>query len=204
MPYFILIILWLGWCALHSLLITKNVTGYLQPRLGRWVPYYRLFYNCIALLTLIPVLGYTLSMEGTIVFYWQGGFRIIQALLLVLASFFFIAGANRYDMAQFLGLRQIRADKACSALTDDCLLDTKGILNVVRHPWYTGGILLVWSRDLRVETVLVNLVISGYFIIGAVLEERKLVGEYGTEYKAYQQRVSMLVPIKWLLKKWTK
>jgi len=35
--------------------------------------------------------------------------------------------------------------------------------------------------------------------IGSVLEERKLVREFGEEYRAYQRQVPMLVPWKWLL-----
>jgi protein-S-isoprenylcysteine O-methyltransferase Ste14 len=43
-------------------------------------------------------------------------------------------------------------------------------------------------------TILINMVISVYFMIGAVLEERKLVLEFGEEYREYQRTVSMLFP----------
>jgi protein-S-isoprenylcysteine O-methyltransferase Ste14 len=61
-----------------------------------------------------------------------------------------------------------------------------------------GGILIVWSCDLSVSTILINMVISIYFIIGSILEERKLVREFGEKYREYQQRVSMLIPWRWL------
>jgi protein-S-isoprenylcysteine O-methyltransferase Ste14 len=38
------------------------------------------------------------------------------------------------------------------------------------------------------------MVISIYFIIGSILEERKLVSEFGERYREYQQTVSMLIP----------
>lgn len=202
MPYVILFFLWVGWCGLHSGLITKSVTEYLQLRLGKWAPYYRLFYNGMALVTLMPVVGYTFSIEKPPVFCWDGWLHVFQGLLLVLAGFLFMGGAKRYDLAQFIGLRQIREGKSCSALTDNCRLDTSGVLNVVRHPWYAGGIFLVWARNLDVTAIVVNLVISGYFILGAVLEEKKLMMEYGTEYRAYQRRVSMLIPVKWIFNHW--
>jgi len=44
------------------------------------------------------------------------------------------------------------------------------------------------------STILINMVISVYFMIGAVLEERKLVIEFGEEYREYQRTVSMLFP----------
>jgi protein-S-isoprenylcysteine O-methyltransferase Ste14 len=119
----------------------------------------------------------------------------------VWALLFFVGGARRYDLAQFLGIRQVRENNACSILTDDWRLDTGGILGMVRHPWYAGGILIVWARNLDMATILTNLVITVYFFIGAFLEERKLLAEFGEEYVDYQQRVSMFFPFKWAIQK---
>ncbi len=69
---------------------------------------------------------------------------------------------------------------------------------MIRHPWYLGGILIVWARDLSLSTILNNTVITSYFIIGTVLEERKLVREFGEPYREYQRNVSMFFPCKWL------
>ena len=85
-------------------------------------------------------------------------------------------------------------------LTDDCSLVTRatsGVLAVVRHPWYSGGILIVWARSLDAAAVLTNLVVCGYVVVGAILEERKLKAQFGRQYADYQQRVSMFFPIKW-------
>jgi protein-S-isoprenylcysteine O-methyltransferase Ste14 len=43
--------------------------------------------------------------------------------------------------------------------------------------------------------------ISLYFIVGALLEERRLISIFGEEYRKYQQEVSMFIPVKWILKK---
>jgi protein-S-isoprenylcysteine O-methyltransferase Ste14 len=115
------------------------------------------------------------------------------------AFWFFAAGARRYDFFQFLGIRQVREEKACSVLTDDCSLDTAGVLSMVRHPWYTGGMLIVWARPLDAGAVCTNLVVTGYFLVGAWLEERKLKVQFGEPYTDYQRRVSMFFPVKWLL-----
>jgi protein-S-isoprenylcysteine O-methyltransferase Ste14 len=39
--------------------------------------------------------------------------------------------------------------------------------------------------------------------MGAFLEERKMLAEFGEEYIGYQRRVSMLFPFKWLMQKLT-
>lgn len=198
MRYFVLTFLWTTWCTLHSALISTLVTESLHKRFPKGFRYYRLFYNFLAVVTLAPVLLYTFSLRGEPLVAWEGPWRIVPILLGVAALFFFVAGGRRYDFFQFFGLRQIREENACSVLTDDCSLDTRGILSVVRHPWYSGGMLVVWVRPLDVAAILTNGVICSYFVVGAVLEERKLVGQFGPKYAAYRQRVSMFFPFKWL------
>jgi len=199
--YFLLVLFWAIWCICHSLLIYRPVTQWIESRLPRWFPYYRIGYNLFALLSLMPVWLYGRSVQGPVLMQWRGVWIGFQFLLLGAALFFFIGGAQRYDVRQFLGLRQARAENSCSVLTDDCTLDTGGILSVVRHPWYSGGICLIWARHLDTATLLTNLVLTTYFIVGAVLEERKLTTQFGLEYQDYCRRVSMLAPLKWIERK---
>ena len=201
--YAVLVSIWGAWCFLHSFLITPAVTGFVHKRFEKAYPYYRIFYNLIALVTLILVSIYAFSVRGLPVFHWEGLLRIVQGLLVGSALLLFIGGAKRYDLAQFLGIRQVLEKSTCSVLTDDCHLDTRGILGMVRHPWYAGGILIVWARNLDMAAILTSLVITVYFLIGAFLEEKKMLAEFGEEYIGYQQRVSMLFPFKWVIQKLT-
>ena len=77
-------------------------------------------------------------------------------------------------------------------------MDISGILSVIRHPWYTASILIIWTRHLDVSALIVNLILTLYLIIGTYLEEQKLIDELGDEYRLYQKNVSMLFPFKWL------
>ena len=197
MRYFFLAILWVAWCTLHSALISLPLTEALRKKFPNNFRYYRITYNLIAAVSLIPVLLYADSLKRAPIIQWQGPWRIVQILLIVMALLFLWAGAQRYDLRQFMGLRQIREENACSVLTDDCSLDTRGVLSMVRHPWYTAGILLVWARPLDLSAILTNLIVCGYLIIGAVLEERKLKVQFGQDYVTYQGRVSMFFPVKW-------
>ena len=196
--YILLIILWIAWCVLHSALVSPSLAGRLRKRFPHASRYYRIAYNVVSVVTLVPVLLYTFSLHGTPAFSWQGPWRLAQIALAVSALVFFVAGARHYDLFQFLGLRQLKDDKACSVLTDDCSLDTSGVLSLVRHPWYTGGILIIWARPLDTSAILTNLVLTAYFLVGACLEERKLTAQFGQEYTDYQQRVSMFLPFKWM------
>jgi protein-S-isoprenylcysteine O-methyltransferase Ste14 len=196
--YILLIVLWIAWCALHSALVSLSLAEPLRKRFTQVSRYYRIVYNIVSVITLAPVLLYSVSLRGTPAFSWQGPWRFLQTALAVSALVLFVAGARHYDLFQFLGLRQLKDEKACSVLTDDCSLDTSGVLSLVRHPWYTGGLLIIWARPLDTSAILTNLVLSGYFLVGARLEERKLTAQFGQEYTDYQQRVSMFVPLKWM------
>jgi protein-S-isoprenylcysteine O-methyltransferase Ste14 len=198
---FMLGMLWILWCAIHSVMISLTVTGYLKRRLGSHFRFYRLSFNLVALSTVVPVVLLEHSLQGAILFRWQGFMIVFQILLLTLSGLLFVAGARHYDLFQFLGFRQIQTGSSHNVLTEAGNLDTRGILDIIRHPWYLGAILLVWVRDLDTSTLITNIILTTYLIVGTVLEERKLIMAYGDDYRQYQKRVSMLFPLKWILSK---
>jgi len=194
-----LAVLWVLWCALHSGMISVTATGYLKRWLGRQFRIYRLIFNLVALTTVIPVMVYEQWLRGPLLFRWEGFLILFQVILLISALLLFLAGARHYDLLQFLGFRQIKTGSSHNALTETGELDTTGVLDITRHPWYLGGILIIWTRDVDTSALVSNIILTLYFIVGTVLEERKLLIEYGDDYRRYQERVSMLIPIKWLL-----
>jgi protein-S-isoprenylcysteine O-methyltransferase Ste14 len=155
-------------------------------------------YNGLSVATLIPLVLYAWSLRSTPLFSFPGPWKALQFLLLLVSSVLFLSGLRRYDTLQFLGFRQLGQPGSCAVLTEDCELDSGGVLGMVRHPWYTGGILVVWARDIDIAAMITNTVITGYFIVGAYLEEKKLLAEFGGTYRKYQKRVSMFLPFKWL------
>jgi protein-S-isoprenylcysteine O-methyltransferase Ste14 len=77
------------------------------------------------------------------------------------------------------------------------VLQTGGLHRYTRHPLYFGTLLFIWSLFL-IFPFLSNLIscclISVYTIAGIHIEERKLIAEYGQEYKEYARKVPMLLP----------
>ena len=201
MQYLVLAILWIVWCVLHSAMISTPVTGYLKRQFGRSFRFYRLVFNMVALATFIPVVLYEKSIETEWAFGWQGYMLIFQALLLTGAFLYFVAGAMHYDFLQFLGIRQIRDGIDRKTLVEGGEIDVTGVLGFIRHPWYAGGIMIVWARGLTVPILITNIVLTVYLIVGTYLEEGKLVMEYGDRYRLYQDKVSMFIPYKFLKSK---
>lgn len=198
MSYVTLAGLWIIWCTIHSGMIWVTVTDALKRRWENYFRFYRLFFNLAAIVTIIPVILYARSLHAPVIFRWKGFMIIFQILLLGMGIWLFIAGAKHYDMLQFLGLRQIKTGAAHGTLTVAGGLHTTGILRITRHPWYLGAIMLLWAGDLSVSTLIGNIILTLYLVVGTVLEERKLVREFGEDYRRYQKRVSMLVPFKYL------
>lgn len=201
MNYLVLAVLWIIWCAIHSGMISLTATEYLKRRLGSHFRFYRLVFNLLAIVTIVPVILYNQAIQGPPVFRWEGFMIIFQVFLLAIVVLLFFAGARHYDMLQFLGLRQIRTGTSHSTLTETGNLDTTGILSITRHPWYLGTIMLIWVRELDVSGLITNIILTIYLVVGTVLEERKLLMEYGEAYRKYQKKVSMLIPFKYLKSK---
>ena len=99
-------------------------------------------------------------------------------------------------MAYFLGLRQwrdFRNQQESGALS----FHRGGILAYVRHPWYSGGIALLWGIGSCTDVyLLTRIMLTAYIILGTVLEETRLEKELGEQYSAYRREVPMLVPWK--------
>jgi protein-S-isoprenylcysteine O-methyltransferase Ste14 len=188
----------IAWCILHSATISVSVTEYFKKRLGHRFRFYRLFFNLVAILTLIPVTLFAYSVRTQAIFSWNGYMRIGQVFLLGVAVLLFLLGGRHYDLRQVLGIKQIKEGITSKAITDTGELATSGVLGIIRHPWYLAAMLLIWTRQMDLSAIFVNVILTFYLTVGIFLEERKLVREFGEKYLIYQKRVSMLIPFKWL------
>ncbi|MEI7500573.1 MAG: NnrU family protein [Bacteroidota bacterium] len=201
MKNIILALLWISYFALHSAMITPKFTNFLKRQLGDSYKFYRLFYNFIAFVLLIPVGIFTYSIRQTPFFIWDGYLLPVRILLLAIGLFLFYAGARQYDISTFLGLKQIRETVTHNLINETGKLNSNGILGVVRHPFYAAIFPLIWATNLDVTFLIVNSILSIYVITGTLLEEQKLIAECGDDYREYQRKVSMLFPMKWILNK---
>jgi methanethiol S-methyltransferase len=201
MEYFILAILWVAFCALHSALISVTFTNFIKQKIGDAYRFYRLSYNLFSIATLIPVLIYAASIRQAPFFVWSGYLLPVKYSLFLGGILCFVLGSLRYNFGQFSGLAQIKEGTNNNLINKTGKLSTRGILGIVRHPFYAGIFPLIWSNDLDVTSLITNIILSVYVLIGTLLEERKLILEFGDAYREYQQRVSMLFPLKWIKKK---
>ena len=178
------------WGALHSFLASVPAKAAARKWLGPMADiFYRIGFNAAAVMTFLPVLAILARNPGSVLvrvsWPWWLILGIGQIAALVLLGMSFMQS----DPPEFLGLRQLGSSKG------DVRLATTGAYSVVRHPMYTTGLLVLWLFPiLTTGTLAFDLGITLYIFIGSVLEERKLVAQYGEEYIKYQAKVARLIP----------
>ena len=124
-----------------------------------------------------PVAGTVL--EATSLFGW--GLLFVSTFML---SHFELFGLSQV-FARLFG-RELPAAKFHAPL----------LYRLVRHPIYLSFLLAFWATPLMtVGHLLFALATTGYILIGIQLEERDLIGMFGEQYRRYQKRVSMLLPL---------
>lgn len=178
---------------LHSWLAGLRVKAWVERRLGAgWVRrYYRLAFNVVGVLSLLPILWLAAWLPDrglyTIPYPWRWLSYAGQALGLWILW----ASLRQTGALDFLGLRQLTEEGE----QDAPALTTSGLYAWMRHPLYTGSMLVLWLLpQMSTNTLALNTGISLYFWLGAYFEERKLERYFGQAYAEYKARTPMFVP----------
>lgn len=180
---------WALYGLLHSLLAGEACKRWLAQRFPRLHPGYRLLYNLLAGALLLPLLWLTWRLPGEPLWTWPGW---ISWPALVASATGFVWSLRWYDGAEFLGWRQLRDAGA----TEDRLV-LSPLHRWVRHPWYSLGLLALWTRDLNSAWLAAAVTLTVYVVIGSRIEEQRLLGRFGDSYRRYRARVPALLPRPW-------
>jgi protein-S-isoprenylcysteine O-methyltransferase Ste14 len=90
----------------------------------------------------------------------------------------------------FLGITQLRSD----SVQPRKLIISGGYARV-RHPLYLYSTLfLILNPVMTTQWLLLTIFSAAYFIVGGLIEERRLLEEFGDEYRRYRQRVPFMIP----------
>lgn len=195
MEYLLLSSIWVGYCFLHSFLISIRFTNYLTRVLKNYYAFYRLFYVLISLVLLIWIINIPTQLDNEIVITNFPPWSIIRqiltwgSLLMFFWAFFF-----NYDSLSFFGIRQMLNFGKMKQINPSEKIKKNGLLALTRHPMYLALIIYLWCQTFSMADILVNAILTIYVIIGTVLEEKKLILEFGDAYRKYQQEVPMLIP----------
>ncbi len=184
---------WLCYFAVHSLFASLGAKRRVARRHPDWMPAYRLFFNLQALLLLVPPLYLTYRWQGPFLWQWHGWAWWLANGLAALAAGLFLWSAAFYDSGEFLGLKQWRNRER--RVEDQEQFHISPLHRYVRHPWYSLGLVLIWTRDMNPAFLLTATLATLYLVVGSRLEERKLIAYHGARYERYRQRVPGLIPL---------
>ena len=195
MKYLIISLIWAGYCFLHSYLISVRFTQFIERSLKNYYAWYRLFYVLLSLVLLVPLIKYTSSMDNEIIIEWVSPWSVIRIIMMwgSLLTFFWAFFFN-YDSLSFFGIRQILNFGKTKIINPALEIKKNGLLGIIRHPMYLCLIIYLWCQTFRIVDIVVNSILTVYVLIGTILEEKKLVLEFGDYYIKYQQEVPMLIP----------
>ena len=191
----IILSLWLGYFALHSLLASLRLKSWVARHFSRLMPGYRLMFNGVSVLLLLPILWLSARWQGEPLWHFSTSLWWLMTILSVLTVIAFFISLRYYDMDEFIGLKQWR--EGIDAVEDQEHFVIGDFHRFVRHPWYTMGIILVWSRELDPIMLTNAIMITLYFVIGSRFEERKLHRYHGEVYQRYAELVPALIPRPW-------
>jgi len=175
--------------ALHSAAASQAVKGWVRLRWGaRAARWYRLAYNLVFTALLLPLLAVPAAFPDRLLYvihppwlYVTTGLQLGGLALAADATF-------RTDLWAFLGLKP-----EPKATAEELVV--RGAYRWVRHPMYTGSLLILWAMPaMTLNSVLFYAALTLYIVVGAMLEERRLLTAYGETYARYRHRVPMLIP----------
>ncbi len=187
---------------LHTYLASlplKKKLGSLYPDI---LPFYRLIYNVIALITFYFL--YEISPKPDLIIYdlpYPYDFIILIPQFLSLAGI--IWTAKYFSLLEFTGIgqavRYYKGEYSNSDLDEISTLRIEGPYRYSRHPVYFFTMLFIIFRPVMSLFYLVfMLCIIIYFYIGSIYEEKKLRDIFGDTYINYARYVPRIVPYKLL------
>jgi len=167
--------------ALFHSLTASQTCKQLAYGMGLKEPRYRLFYSLVALITTgvwawyIHHLPDVTLYQSTSVVWWS------LLALQVLGGLIALAAFAPIDGLVFLGL------KTAQDTQDPFVIS--GIYRWIRHPMYTGAMLILLAMPGQTWNGLnFSLVLCVYFIVGSKFEEKRMIAAHPA-YREYQQNV---------------
>jgi protein-S-isoprenylcysteine O-methyltransferase Ste14 len=188
--HIILVLLWLLFGILHSALAADRWKRLMLQWLGAGFKYYHFAYSVFAALSLAGILIFQFTMHSRLLYVapvWVKGLFCLP----VLAGLFIMLVVIRKYFFSLSGISVFYKEQP------PVVLEQGGLHRYVRHPLYFGTLLFIWSLFLLfpyLNNLLACIVITLYTVLGARLEEKKLVVQFGEQYRMYKQHVPMLIP----------
>ncbi len=175
----------------HSGMVRRGAKERIARRLpAMYVPALYSIASGLALLVLVLLWQPT----NLVLFRLPGAIRWVAAFLSVVALAGFAWGVLALGEFDSFGVRQLRAASRGAPPPSSAFV-ARGPYRYVRHPLYLFMLILIWATSrASPDRLLFNLLWTVWIVVGARLEERDLLADFGGTYRQYQASVPMLIP----------
>lgn len=178
----------------HSILAAHRTKDFFKTWWGeeRYHRFYRLFFSIQAAVLFVPVLALVVILPDQVIYRIPSPWVYLTTAIQVLSVIGIVHTIMLTGMLRFTGVLQaIDPEQANKPVA----LVNRSLYRWVRHPIYTCMFLLVWLVPVMSWNLLaLTIGISVYNVLGAMLEERKLLQEFGKDYEEYRKRTPFIIP----------
>lgn len=189
--YLKLILYWSIYFMIHSVFASDIMKSAFKRYFPSLNIYYRVIYNVFATVGILAIFILQSSFHQMYMYYTHTFITLLGLGIASLGLIVIKESFGHYDLREFLGLRQLSGNLAEPGF------HRGGLLEYVRHPLYSGSMLLLIGYLIFVPGVL-NLItvlcMIAYFIIGSGYEEKKLIKTFGKKYLDYKKEVPAFIP----------
>ena len=145
MNFAIAILLWFVFGLVHSLMARPFFKKLIKLILGDVFEkyFYRFIYFIFQCMFFYFIYGLIKNLDsGKIVFQIQGNYKIIHYILYVFSNLFLITSVLQFNVAEFIGFKQLIDYFKKSKNSDNRKLNNNFLYRYIRHPMYLGIILV--------------------------------------------------------------
>ena len=192
LSHVLLILFWVGFCALHSIFAAIPVKQWIKSKLKDNYRFYRKSYVVFALATFAAIVWYQFNMNQMVLFEAPLFLKIITGITGSIAAIIIVLYILRY-FRSFL-------NEPLATVGEAKPLVTNGAYKYVRHPLYIVTFVFIWSAFVFLpwlSSLICVVIVTAYTVLAIPLEEKKLVIEYGDAYEEYKKKIPMLFPKLW-------
>ncbi|MGD1151428.1 MAG: isoprenylcysteine carboxylmethyltransferase family protein [Syntrophales bacterium] len=175
----------------HSGMVRKSFRRFLS----RFIPeaYVSAFYAISSGIVLFAVIIFWQESSSTVATA-KDALRLLLRAIFAASLVGFYWGGKALGFFDPFGIRAIKY-RLRGKKPKEMPLTISGPYRWVRHPLYLFVLLMIWScPNLTFDRLLFNVLWTVWIYIGALLEERDLVADFGEAYREYKRKVPMLIP----------
>ena len=192
MGFWIIIVYFILWAGLHSVLASRKAKDWAGRRFG---PSSRLWYRfafvVLATLTIAPLVVLLFLLSDRTVYSVASPWLWIMMTGQGVSFIFLVWSIMAAQPMAFIGITQLVEGPH----KEKPKLTRGGLYGLVRHPMYLFSLLIMWlSPDMTVNRLALYLLMGLYFYIGSYHEEMLLETEFGKDYSVYRKQVPRLIP----------